>query len=389
MRFLKSNFVFLLLVVAAGIMVSCGKTNQYILSGELPKRYDGCRVFIAPASFFFSSTKSLPVDSTVVSNGRFCFRGEVGEQPEVYILSIEGVKDARLRRTASRPVVIEQGYIRVVYDSLGGSISGTPLNNRYMELIGKSERAMLREQQLLLAKKDSVKQLGENADIWYSTMYRIFYKGVIVRSTEQFVREYPGTAVGDYFFFQCSMDLYNKGFIDSVYPLVHVELRNQYETLIRTRKEKAELLNASRNATNVGFPYREIIGKTRDGKEVRLSEYVGKGKLVLLDFWASWCGPCLGEIPLLKKLHEEYGKKGLIVFGFSLDTDKETWQKALDKYQPAGCQISDLKGWESPASLSYGFHSIPHSLLIDESGKIIERNLHGTYLEKAIKKYFY
>ena len=102
------------------------------------------------------------------------------------------------------------------------------------------------------------------------------------------------------------------------------------------------------------MPYREIVARTIDGKEIRLSDYVGKKQLILLDFWASWCIPCIQEVPLLKKLQEKYKNQGLQIMGVSVDSDREKWQGALDKHQPAGIQISELKGWESTARVDYG-----------------------------------
>ena len=144
----------------------------------------------------------------------------------------------------------------------------------------------------------------------------------------------------------------------------------------------------SQKATEVGMPYREIVAWTIDGKEVRLSDYVGKKQLILLDFWASWCIPCIQEVPLLKKLQEKYKNQGLQIVGVSVDSDREKWQGALDKHQPAGIQISELKGWESVSRVDYGVQAIPFTVLIDASGKILARNPHGPLLEEIIEKYF-
>ena len=144
----------------------------------------------------------------------------------------------------------------------------------------------------------------------------------------------------------------------------------------------------SQKATEVGMPYREIVARTIDGKEIRLSDYVGKKQLILLDFWASWCIPCIQEVPLLKKLQEKYKNQGLQIMGVSVDSDREKWQGALDKHQPAGIQISELKGWESTARVDYGVQAIPFTVLIDASGKILARNPHGPLLEEIIEKYF-
>lgn len=144
----------------------------------------------------------------------------------------------------------------------------------------------------------------------------------------------------------------------------------------------------SQKATDVGMPYREIVAQTLDGEEVHLSDYVGKKQLILLDFWASWCIPCIQEIPLLKNLQKKYKHRGLQIVGVSVDSDRKKWKEALDKHQPAGIQISELKGWESTSRVDYGVQAIPFTVLIDASGKILARNPHGSLLEKIIEKYF-
>ena len=136
------------------------------------------------------------------------------------------------------------------------------------------------------------------------------------------------------------------------------------------------------------MPYREIVARTIDGKEIRLSDYVGKKQLILLDFWASWCIPCIQEVPLLKKLQEKYKNQGLQIVGVSVDSDREKWQDALEKHKPTGIQISELKGWESVSRVDYGVQAIPFTVLIDASGKILARNPHGPLLEEIIEKYF-
>ena len=91
---------------------------------------------------------------------------------------------------------------------------------------------------------------------------------------------------------------------------------------------------------------------------------------------------------LLKKLQEKYKNQGLQVVGVSVDSDREKWQGALNKHQPAGIQISELKGWESVSRVDYGVQAIPFTVLIDASGKILARNPHGPLLEEIIEKYF-
>ena len=387
---LRNNLIVLLLA-AAGLFSSCGSGNHYSLTGSLPARYDGCLVKLTPATFFFSEEKPSPVDSVKIKDGKFRFAGTV-QEPTVYMLTIDGV-DYKIPDMASIAVVIEPGDVTIEYDTLGIIMAGTPVNERYMTTIGEAKRETVRQRQLLWQERDSVKRLPgsvENeVDNYYNLKSSAIFKENVIPASENFIREYVGTEIGEFFFFHCcGKDVYSKAFVDEVYPTIRPEIREQYETLIRARQEKQDYFVHSQKVTNVGMPYREIVARTIDGKEIRLSDYVGKKQLILLDFWASWCIPCIQEVPLLKRLQEKYKNQGLQIVGVSVDSDREKWQGALNKHQPAGIQISELKGWESVSRVDYGVQAIPFTVLIDASGKILARNPHGPLLEEIIEKYF-
>jgi len=129
----------------------------------------------------------------------------------------------------------------------------------------------------------------------------------------------------------------------------------------------------------------EISMKNPEGKIMKLSDL--KGKYVLIDFWASWCGPCRKENPNVVRLYNEYKDKGFTVFSVSLDKDLNAWKAAIlhdGLIWPN--HVSDLMMWETPLIQLYGFNSIPHTVLIDKSGKIIARNLRGASLEQKLKE---
>ncbi len=126
----------------------------------------------------------------------------------------------------------------------------------------------------------------------------------------------------------------------------------------------------------------ELVGQTPEGSEFKLSDL--KGKIVLLDFWASWCGPCRRVNPEMVRLHNKYKDKGFDILGVSLDKKKAQWVNAIEKDKLDWHHISDLGGWNSKLAATYGVSSIPRTFLLDKDGKVIAENLKGPNLEKKI-----
>jgi peroxiredoxin len=120
-----------------------------------------------------------------------------------------------------------------------------------------------------------------------------------------------------------------------------------------------------------------------NGKMITLSEL--KGKVVLIDFWASWCGPCRHNNPRLAKLYKKYHSKGLEIYGISLDEEIDSWKKAVRHDKLNWIQVIDDKGWEAPSASAYGVDMIPSSFLIDREGVIRTINAEGPDLESSVK----
>jgi peroxiredoxin len=152
------------------------------------------------------------------------------------------------------------------------------------------------------------------------------------------------------------------------------------------KSEKAKKVMASlpKPSPKVGEQAPNISLPDPNGKNVDLSSL--KGKIVLLDFWASWCGPCRMENPNVVSVFNKYKDKGFIIYSVSLDNDKNKWLQAIEKDKMTWVHVSDLKNWNSAGAALYGVRSIPATYLIGKDGKIIAKNLRGEKLEEELKK---
>ncbi|MGV6861526.1 MAG: redoxin domain-containing protein [Putridiphycobacter sp.] len=193
---------------------------------------------------------------------------------------------------------------------------------------------------------------------------------------------YPSTGLDG--FDESNLDYYSKvaNAMREKYPYSeYPDMIMQDEMAIRNQIEMMKNQAAMQTAGPQLAP--DIALQTPEGKELKLSDL--RGKVVLLDFWASWCMPCRQENPNVVANYERFKSKGFTVFSVSLDTDKAAWEQAIKSDNLSWPNhVSDLKGWQTPVIQQYGVNSIPSSFLIDQDGYIIASNLRGAALEQKL-----
>jgi peroxiredoxin len=164
------------------------------------------------------------------------------------------------------------------------------------------------------------------------------------------------------------------------------------KTKVTDSKQKIKVFDSETNeeidlaaATGINSKFVDLGLPGPQGQTVWVGDYVGQNQLVLIDFWASWCGPCIRELPNVVKAYERFHDKGLEIVGVSLDKDKASWLAAIEQTGQKWPQMSDLKGWDCAGAQIYGIQSIPANVLIDSQGKIVARDLRGDALLEEIE----
>lgn len=353
-------------VTSVAMCCSCTGNTGYKITGTVENAQEGDTVILQEAI----NGDLFPLQKVVIRNGYFTFEGRQDSIVNRYITcQIDG-------REYLADFFLENGDINVSVTKEGISATGTVTNDIHQEVREAVDKAnaeidrayaVLRDTTLTDEQRKEGEQLLRTKEAAYYQTLKDCMKNQI------------SNLVGVTLLKQ----LYQKNTLEENDSLLQ-QVPAMYQTDQTIMKIRDRVENGKK--TLIGKKFTDFELQTPEGKTEKLSDFAGRGKVVLLDFWASWCGPCRQEMPNLMAAYNKYKNKNLEVIGISLDEDKEDWQKAVGQLKIKWLQLSDLKGWKCNAVKLYGIQSIPYTVLIDGEGTIIGRALRGQELQKKLEE---
>ena len=357
------------IIMAACMLHACKEHAGYIISGELADA-DGLKVVLKKRSV---DSDPVRIDSCIIAKGKFRMKGtvEYPEYCELYVgdngplrlfvgntvidiaVDLKNMQDSEVTGSEENDLFMEFNSGMTVFEK-----SVQQLNDEYLSLKRSDEPDTEKEKECI-ARMDTIRQ------------QRIDYM-------KQFAEEHPNSMVTalmvysnlSYYVLPEELEYYAGGF-DEV---------NSQSSWVQGIREKAD----AAGRIDTGQPFVDIQLPSPDGQEIALSDYAGKDKYVLIDFWASWCKPCRIANPHIVKLYDKYRDKGFEIVGVSLDKDKTEWTTAIEADALTWVQMSDLKFWQSKGARLYSVNSIPYTVLLDKDGTILAKGLDHEELEKKL-----
>lgn len=365
------------LPIAASVLLlaACSEKPGYEIAGTVSNAdLNGKYVYL----YEYGAKDAAPLDSALVENGAFALKG-TQNTPSLRTLrfSQEVVEPVRVSPGENAPFmatfVLENGKLTVALDSVS-TVSGTPENDAQKELQGKIRGLRSEIDKLIADMKSGDENLVKKAEAKYEEINQKITEAVVNYILSHTDKQ---TAAKNLYDFRYSIDEDKQNEI--------ISKADSTFKAVPGIDYMVDHLNVLKKVA-VGQKFTDFEMADAKGNMHKLSEFVGNGKVVLIDFWASWCPPCRAEMPNLVKAYKQYKNKGFDIVGISLDSKADAWAKGVKDLGITWTQLSDLKGWQNGGAALYGVNSIPHTLLVGKDGTIIAKNLHGQELEDKIQE---
>ena len=342
------------------VTITQPKAGNYRIDGMAPADANGQWVYLYKPSGQGAS------DSVQIANGRFTLERAVAEDGLIAHLVIP--------RSYNLSFIPEEGIIKA--DLAASGATGTPLNDEHTKK-SKYRKGLIEEARAKLKSIRADKNLDDKAKEEAQEKVSDELYAKIKPLAEADLKEHPNDAIG-------LIALQNLLGMEDVNVAKAEALLQQAGDRLRAEESITKMVARLRRveATQAGAQFVDFEGVDDANKAVRLSDYVGKGHYVLVDFWASWCGPCRREIGHLKKVRDAYTDKGLVILGTVVWDEMEDHLKAMKELEITWPQIFN----KTEATELYGIAGIPQIILFDPAGKIVARDLRGEEINKLLDK---
>lgn len=357
----------LIVTIIALTVWACGNKTQFSINGNVVPSTDGSMVL-----YSFDKGNPVPVDTAEIKNGKFQFKGEV-EIPEMKLMGIIGENQYVAQ------LFVEAGKLEMtVYpdsfeaNMVTGSKSQDVFQTYQDELIKFSKNENDLKQRYSQAQMTGNTEEMDNVRFEYQTMI-----DNIQLYSKNFINEYSQSPVAAYVYL---MNFFQEAELEELDSMLTIFEPIKASDFVVAIKDRADVLRVS----GKGAVAPDFTLTDPDGNSVSLSSL--RGKYVLIDFWASWCQPCMLELPNVLEQYASYKDKGFEIFGVSLDRDRDAWVNTIKANNMNWVQGWDMENIEEPGAVAnlYGVTGIPHTVLLDKEGKIIEKNLRGVDLKAKL-----
>jgi len=364
-----------LIIATALLTIACNnlKDKEFKIEGEAPGIENGKKVYVN----LQTETGILAKDTAVVTDGKFLLNGTT-DGIDLAFISIEN-------EPFNLPIILEEGEIeiKIVKDSVQNSTLGGTLNNEKFQKFNEGSKPITKK---VIQFEKANKEKMQKAQLSNDTITM----GKIRKEYDKFQNEM--NAYSEKFIKDNKDSFISVLLIENFLMRQHLtneEIQKHYDSLDKSLLDTKSAKNIKKiletSATiNIGDKAPDFAAPSPDGKKISLKESLGK--VTIIDFWASWCGPCRSENPNVVALYKEFHDKGLNIIGVSLDKDAAKWKEAIAKDGLTWNQISNLKHWQEPIAKQYNVGSIPATFILDQNGKIVAKDLRGDALKAKVKQ---
>jgi len=355
------------LLFMAAILYSCSSEPHYVIKGNI-EGSDSVTFLIQKRE----AGAIINIDSAISKKGSFKMKGTVGYPDMVQLVALNSMQ--RLAFYLENSGITINGKLDSLYNA---GVTGSKTQDEYQSFID-SNKPLSERYSALYAEYQSARQSTNTNEIARIEKEAEAIQNEMTQLEKDFVKNNPSSYVSPAILRNLSYDM------DAI------EIEEAINTLdadIAQSPVAQDLMARAQvmKAVAVGQKAPDFTLDDVDGNPVALSSKIGS-KLLLVDFWAAWCNPCRQENPNVVKIYKDFNKKGVDIFGVSLDRDKEDWVKAIADDRLTWTHVSDLQYWNSAAAKLYAVNAIPANFLLDENGIIIARNLRGEDLYNKVSE---